>query len=545
MNWISLFLLISTANFSTASSLGWHFVQNGTSGIVALEAMIVSPTLAIFFDRANDDPLSVDNHPAWGALWDLEKNVATPLEVLSNSFCASGSFLSNGTMVSVGGQAIEDPDQDPDIDGRMAIRIFEPCDDPSGIGCTVFEDPANLHLVETRWYPSSIRIFDGSLMILGGTHNSVPFYNDEAPVNNFEFWPPKDNGIPRPSNFLERTVPANLFPRSFALPDGKIFVVANNRSIIYDIEAGTETELPDIPNAVRVTNPFDGTATLLPLSPPDYIPEVLVCGGTTTSDLIPAIELSSQDPASDQCSRITLTPSGIQQGWQVERMLEPRMMPEMLLMPNGQVLIINGGQTGYSSYQDVRDPVGNQSNCDHPAFTPTLYSPLAPRGRRFDNSMMPTTDIPRLYHSAATLTPNGNILVARSNPNPNFTTGVQYSSELRIEYLNPPFMTVPRPVLQNVPKKVAFNIALMDLGLSTHAFHSSSRLVFMDATLSHDNRNLTIKSPPNNRVYPPGPAFIFVTVDGVTSTGSQVMVGTGASPPVPDQGSWPSRLEAS
>jgi hypothetical protein len=81
------------------ASAGWHFLQNGTSGILALEAMVVSPTLIIMFDRATNDPLQINNHTAWGALWNLEKHIATPLNMTSDSFCASGSFLSNGTMV--------------------------------------------------------------------------------------------------------------------------------------------------------------------------------------------------------------------------------------------------------------------------------------------------------------------------------------------------------------------------------------------------------------------------------------------------------------
>lgn len=143
-------------------------------------------------------------------------------------------------------------------------------------------------------------------------------------------------------------------------------MVANNQSIIYDIERNTETILPDLPNGVRVTNPFDGTATLLPLSPPNFIPEVLVCGGTNSSDLTPPENLTSQDPASDQCSRIMLTPAGIKRGWQVERMLEPRIMPQTVLLPNGQVLITGGGRTGYAAIATVADPVGNSSNADHP-----------------------------------------------------------------------------------------------------------------------------------------------------------------------------------
>ena len=175
-------------------------------------------------------------------------------------------------------------------------------------------------------------------------------------------------------------------------------MVANNQSIIYDIETGDERILPDIPNGVRVTNPLDGTAILLPLSPPNYIPEVLVCGGTNISDSIPFQEISSQTPASDQCSRIVLTEEGIEQGWILERMLEPRVMPELLHLPNGQLLIVNGAQTGTAAISSTKDPVGN-SNADHPAFTPSLYNPNAPLGQRISNAGMPTTNIPRMYHS--------------------------------------------------------------------------------------------------------------------------------------------------
>lgn len=143
-------------------------------------------------------------------------------------------------------------------------------------------------------------------------------------------------------------------------------MIAGNQTIIYDIEKNTETILPDIPNGVKVTNPFDGTAALLPLSPPDFTPEVLVCGGSASDPTIPSANLSSQDPATTQCSRMTITAEGIAKGWEVEHMLERRIMPEMILLPNGQILITNGGQTGYAAVASVGDPVGNNSNADHP-----------------------------------------------------------------------------------------------------------------------------------------------------------------------------------
>lgn len=89
------------AIFTGVAGAGWEFVQNGTSGVLALETIIVSPTLAVFFDFATTgDPLMINNHSAWGGLWNLETNEVTALDVVSDTFCASGGLLSNGTMVS-------------------------------------------------------------------------------------------------------------------------------------------------------------------------------------------------------------------------------------------------------------------------------------------------------------------------------------------------------------------------------------------------------------------------------------------------------------
>ncbi|KAI0832917.1 glyoxal oxidase N-terminus-domain-containing protein [Trametes gibbosa] len=548
---ISLLSALASVTFAAPSSPGWRFdLKEQRSGIVALESIVVSPTLVLWFDRASNDPLQINNHSAWGALWNLETSTVRPLDVLSNSFCGSGALLSNGTMVSVGGDPngfVGNPTIRP---GNQAIRIFEPCASPTGEGCTLFEDPDNLHLLEKRWYPSTIRIFDGSLLIVGGMHEDTPFYNTD-PALSFEFFPPKES-TPRPSAFLERSLPSNLFPRIFALPDGKVFMVANNQSIIYDIEANTERILPDIPNNVRVTNPMDGSAILLPLSPPDFIPEVLVCGGTQT-DTIDPLSLSSQTPATSQCSRIRLDEEGIAKGWQVEHMLEGRTMPELVHLPNGQVLITNGAGSGFAAINSVGEPIGN-SNADHAVLTPSLYTPTAALGQRISNAGMPSSGIARVYHSSITLTPQGNFLIGGSNPNMNTTVGpgIKFPSEFRVQTLDPPFMFVERPKILHAPAKLAFGkkvtvpislptalarpgakvqVSLMDLGFSTHAFHSSARLVFMDATISRDRKSLTFTTPPNGRVFPPGPATIFLTIDDVSSEAAWVMMGSGRSPP--------------
>ena len=96
----ALFSSLARAAPAVPNAPSWRFdLKNETSGIVALEAIVVSPTLVIFFDRASDDPLQINGHSAWGALWNLETSTVQPLDVLTNSFCASGALLSNGTMV--------------------------------------------------------------------------------------------------------------------------------------------------------------------------------------------------------------------------------------------------------------------------------------------------------------------------------------------------------------------------------------------------------------------------------------------------------------
>ena len=75
-------------------------------------------------------------------------------------------------------------------------------------------------------------------------------------------------------------------------------------------------------------------------------------------------------------------------------------------------------------------------------------------------------------------------------------------------------------------------MSLMDLGFSTHSFHMGARLVFMDATVAPDGQSLTFVTPPNGRVFPPGPATIFLTINDVSSEGAMVIMGSGAAPPI-------------
>ncbi|KAJ7602531.1 glyoxal oxidase precursor [Roridomyces roridus] len=566
-----LFSLLPFVHLAMAQK-NWTFVQQGNSGIIPLELITLSPTLALMYDRPYTNPLKLPNgESAWAGLWHFDTNMATPLETVTNTFCAGGAFISNGTLVAIGGQPLDDiPGWGNATDGTMGIRLFGPCTsaDGTGPGCTVFEDPANMHLVVTRWYPTAVRIPDGSLFIMGGSDLLTTFNGADIAQNNYEFYPPRagEVGQVRKSKFLEDTLPANLFPRSIVLPSGHVLMMANNQSVIYDIETDTELmRLPELPNGVRIGVPFDGFAQLLPLSPPLYEPTVLACGGSNKPDTITLDEMSIQDTATTQCQRMTLTPAGIAAGWEIEQLPDARVMPETVILPSGDVVILNGAHSGqvarYSGYPSVGDSADTGSNAANPAQRGIMYKTTLPSGQRITQDGLPTSPIPRMYHSAATLTGKGNIMVAASNPHPfvltadNNPNNESFPSEYRVEYLNPDFITngSPRPVISKSPSQLAFNaqgtitvtiptslasgelqVSLIDMGFITHAWHAGSRLVFLEHTLS--GNTLTITTPPNGNIYPPGPAWIYVVADGVWSEGVQIMIGDGGNPPRPAQG---------
>ncbi|PFH54121.1 copper radical oxidase [Amanita thiersii Skay4041] len=551
---------LSQGNVHFSSSLSitqvqtkWDLFQKGSSGVSAMQLVIISPTHAIIIDKVEHNPLTISGHPAWAALYNLETHAVRALHMQSNSFCAGGTFLGNGTLINIGGNPIVETHTSSadfgDLNGLQAIRIFEPCDTDTADGCEMIEDHSRIRMASPRWYPTVIRISDGSAMIIGGSKKGGWINN--ATVNNptIEYFPPKSihdsKGLPIHMPFLVDSLNANLFPIAFFLPKGRVFIAANRDAMMYDWISNTEYRLPRIPNGVRVTYPMTGAGLLLPLSPEnDYAAEILICGGSTIDDHRDSYKISSQEAASAQCVRMLLTESGISSGWQVEHMPEARTMGDAVLLPTGEILIVNGAGAGISGYGNVKDQIG-ESNADKPVFTPLLYRPNAPSGERFSRQGLIASNIPRMYHSVATLTPNGQIMIAGSNPNLD-RSELPYGTDYRVEWIIPPYMAKERPKIVDGPKKILYGedvqftvnlssglqgkvrVAIMDFGFVTHAVHANSRLVYLKSTLEGDQ--LKVTGPPNGNIYPPGPGYLFLIIDDIPSQGVKIMIGDGRSP---------------
>lgn len=98
----------------------------------------------------------------------------------------------------------------------------------------------------------------------------------------YEFFPSR--GAPVTNSIFETTLPANLFPITFLLPNGLLFMQLNWATVLLDYNTNAITNLDDVPNAVRTYPASAGTA-MLPLTPANnYTATILFCGGANISE---------------------------------------------------------------------------------------------------------------------------------------------------------------------------------------------------------------------------------------------------------------------
>lgn len=235
--------------------------------------------------------------------------------------------------------------------------------------------------------------------------------------------------------------------------------------------------------------------------------------------------------------------AGIAGGWVTEDLPEARLMGDAILTPDGLVFIINGAGEGVAGFSNVDDGIG-ESNARDPVYRPTLYDPNAAQGSRFTTNF-PSSPYERMYHSSATLIPDGRIWIAGSNPNNDFSD-TPYITRYNAELFSPPYINMTRPSFTGAPTNLLYGASfslevtlpantstvqavVMDLGYSTHAVHMSQRWVELEAGLN--GTALVVNAPATAGLFPPGPGWIHILAGGVPSEATKVMVGDGSDPP--------------
>lgn len=514
-------------------------------GVSAMHMQLLPNGQVVIFDRTDFGPSNLslpEGHcrhdptdralkvdcTAHSLLYDPASNSVRPLTVQTDTWCSSGALRPDGTLIQTGGYG----------DGERKVRTFTPCSDDD---C----DWAELHqgLDVRRWYASNQILPDGRVIILGGrntfTYEFFPKSNAEEKAVYMNFL--KETRDPKEEN--------NLYPFLHLLPDGNLFIFANRRSILFDHNKNKIIkEFPVIPGTDKRNYPSTGSSVLLPLrldgSDRPVAAEVMICGGAPSG----AYTMSKRHRvflgASTTCGRLRVTDSSPE--WAVEPMPAPRVMGDMILLPTGEILIVNGAVNGTAGWEDARNAIKN----------PLLYRPSEPDpSQRF--VVLSPSDTPRMYHSAAILLPDGRILVGGSNPHVKYNfTAFPYPTDLSLEAYHPPYLGLQYAILRpsilsiesadqavtygqrfsiNFVLKVywphnrgGISVALIAPSFTTHSFGMNQRLLFLEVvSLEHLSMlayKVTVVAPPTTAVAPPGFYMLSIVHSGVPSQSLWVRV---------------------
>ena len=527
---------------SPSSNQGeWELIQQ-TIGISAMHMQLSHNNKIIIFDRTDFGPsnLPLSNGKcrmdpydtalktdctAHSLLYDIATNTFRPLTIQTDTWCSSGSVLPNGTLVQTGGFN----------DGEHRIRMFTPCFNEN---CDWIEFPS--YLSERRWYSTNQILPDNRIIIIGGRRQF-----------NYEFFPKTVTSSSSSSSsihlsFLQETNDPsenNLYPFVHLLPNGNLFIFANTRSVLFDYKQNVIVkEFPEIPGGDPHNYPSSGSSVLLPLDENQHSMEatIMICGGAPRGSFEAASKRKNFIPALKKCGFLKVTDSN--PSWIIEDMPMARVMGDMLILPNGDVIIINGAGSGTAGWENGRQPV----------LTPVIFrSSKTESDKRF--SVMSPASRPRLYHSSAIVLRDGRVLVGGSNPHVNYNfTGVEFPTDLSLETFSPPYLSSEfdpvRPTIWHVTNTilgyrvfyyVTFTVAnfahasdvsvrLLAPSFTTHAFGMNQRMVVLKligvTMVNLDIYYATVVGPSTQEIAPPGYYLLFLVHAGVPSSGEWVQL---------------------
>ncbi|KAL3640950.1 hypothetical protein CASFOL_015918 [Castilleja foliolosa] len=363
---------------------------------------------------------------------------------------------------------------------------------------------------------------DNNVIIIGGTGQF-----------NYEFYPKTVGAdglydLPFLYETSDPRIENNLYPFVFLNVDGNLFIFANNRAILFDyINRVVIRNYPAIPGGDNVNITAD----------------VVVCGGAPIGSFTNS---SNGDfvGALNTCGRIRITDPDPQ--WVMETMPLARVMGDMVLLPNGNVLIVNAASAGVSGWDLGRDPV----------LSPIVYRPNNPFGSRFEIQASSTR--PRMYHSTTILLRDGRVVVSGSNPNAYNNFSSRFPTDLTMEAFSPEYLDFQsenlRPIIVSPASHtmigygqqlcITFTIAgkvnkdllmvtMVRPTFTTHSFSMNQILLILGsgneigASLGHRRRStyeVRVMTPGLNILAPPGYYLLFVVYGEVPSQGIWVQI---------------------
>jgi hypothetical protein len=411
-------------------------------------------------------------------VWDPATNSFSAVPVSDNIFCNGAAALGDGRILVAGGH----------ISGHTGLNhtnLFDP------FSQTWSRGPA---MSFGRWYPTVTALSDGRMLVTSGETTC-----DGCIANTPEVYNPVTNSWTKLTN-ASLNVP--YYPHMFVLPDGRVVNTSTG-------EAPVPTRVLDLQTQTVTTvdpSTHDGGSAVM------YRPGKILKTGTSV-DPDAAIR-----PAVATAYVLDMT-QGSSAWAQVPSMNFARTYHTMVLLPDGNVLVTNGGPT--------TDAIGVNTA----VLQAEMWSPAAQTFAKLASMVSP-----RLYHSTALLLPDARVLVAGGG---RFNYVGEPTDQLSAEIYSPPYLfNGVRPVISSVPAAIQYatsfsittpdasqitSAALIRLGAVTHAFDQNQR--YVPLTFQQATGGLTVQSPASGNLAPPGYYMLFiVNSNGVPSIASIIKV---------------------
>ena len=449
----------------------WSTAANPGTKTIGISAVLLHTGKVLLFGGKYK---STDKNTA-AYLYDPVTKTGHEVPAPATVFCGSITPLSDGRILSVGGVAVKIPT------GLVDLWLFDPIteqwirqpDTPLG-----------------RYYPTSTRMPDGTVVITAGTEIDGKTANPTVEL----YTPPADG---EQVGTLEVVGPNHVtayYPHQWLMPDGTMLQVDKRKPYRLDPTTWQWTALPLLP---RQTNGAGSASMLLPGTPAGSNRPMMIGGLYSGYAVATTSHFDYANPGA---------------GWRPGNpMPTPRTHMNVVVVPDGSAFGIGGNSKGLyeqGQYQTMAyDPATD---------TWTNMAVQTPR---------------RGYHSTAVLLPDGRIMSAGD-------TGAGGGKQ-QIDYYSPPYLFKgPRPAITSAPTQVgygqSFDIAssgpavsravLMSPSSTTHAVEMNARHI--ELAVTPIGTGFTATAPPTARVAPPGYYMLFVlTPDGVPSVASWVHVG--------------------
>ncbi|XP_015896732.3 aldehyde oxidase GLOX1 [Ziziphus jujuba] len=565
-SFIPLFLILhlsagASSSLTKASGGHWRLLHQNI-GISATHMQLLNNDRVVLFDGAHFGPSNLTvpagncrrhrrgnkvDCTAHSAEYDVATNTIRPLMI---NTADDGVWCSSAAVTSDGRGFVRFVQTDGDGNGVEArVRNYNPCSVSNSDSNCVWEvmDVVLAARGHRRFYPTNHVRPSGRHIIIGRGRGSLFTY---------EFFP-KTQSVS--STKLYNLVPFannnnNVYPFMFLNTDGNIFIFNNNRAILFDFVNNKVVKIyPEIPGGGDPRT-YYSSAVLLPLnnltSNMVVEAEVLICGGAPKGSYSQALK-GNFIRASNTCARIKITDP--KPKWVIETMPQARVMADMTLLPNGDVLIINGAEAGTAGPNLGRKPV----------FQPVIYRPNSKYGVGSGFKLQNPSSIPRMYLSTAILLRDGRVLVGGSNPsmNYNFSSGVVFPTELRLEAFSPWYLDEElsnlRPTIIYPPNdtklgyrqkltirftvvgnggggggsiaKDSVLVTMVSPSYTTNSFSMNHRELVLDpervAQVVQNVYEVVVTTPPSTNLAPPGFYLLFVIHQEIPSEGIAVMIG--------------------